>query len=103
MKVRILYIGRNKEIMQTVLRLLNKSSRWKAEGASGDEEAIELFHRHKFDIILLGPGIEKESENKLRALFKYHNPDIVIIQHYGGGSGLLNNEILLALSGYGKN
>ncbi|HPS65949.1 MAG TPA: hypothetical protein PK447_10275 [Ignavibacteria bacterium] len=103
MKVRILYIGRNKEILQTILRLLNKDERWKAEGASDDEEAIELFHRHKFDIILLGPGLEKESENKLRALFKFHNPDIIIIQHYGGGSGLLNNELLRAISSFGKN
>ena len=58
-----------------------------------DEEAIELFQNRKFDIVLLGGGIEEESEKKLRSLFLFQDPEISIVQHFGGGSGLLSNEI----------
>jgi hypothetical protein len=45
----------------------------------------------------LGSGIQEESESNLCAFFVEQNPNIIIVQHYGGGSGLLKSEILLAL------
>jgi hypothetical protein len=45
-----------------------------------------------------GSGIEKESEDDLCAAFKAHNPTIIIVQNYGGGS-LLNAELYEALAG----
>ena len=96
-KIEILVIGRNSAIMETVVRLVNQNDQWNAAGALTDEEAIELFHKYSFDLVLLGSGIEEASENKLRKLFNYQRPGIVIIQHFGGGSGLLSNEIMAAL------
>lgn len=96
-KVEILVIGRHQQIMETVLRLINEHENWHATGAFTDEDAIELFHQHPFHLVLLGGGIEKESEEKLRSSFTKHRPTIIIIQHYGGGSGLLSNEIMEAL------
>ena len=61
------------------------------------EEAKEIFLRKDFSLVLLGSGIQEESEAELCAFFKKQNPNIVIVQHYGGGSGLLKSEILLAL------
>jgi len=90
----ILVIGRNKEIHSIVLRIINKDERWQAQGALTDEEAIELFSTNAFDMVLLGSGISETSEALLRATFLRQNPTIAIIQHYGGGSGLLYNEIL---------
>jgi DNA-binding NtrC family response regulator len=96
-KVEILVIGRNPAIMETVVRLVNQNEEWNAAGALTDEAAIELFHKYSFDLVLLGSGIEEASENKLRKLFNYQRPGIIIIQHFGGGSGLLSNEIMTAL------
>ena len=96
-KVEILVIGHNPQIMETVLRLINQNSNWSAVGALTDEEAIELFHQYSFELVLLGGGIEDASEKKIRSLFNFQNPGITIIQHYGGGSGLLSNEIMEAL------
>jgi len=45
------------------------------------ETAIELFHQHLYDLVLLSAGIEPASEIKLRKLFALQNPDIKIIQH----------------------
>jgi hypothetical protein len=97
MKTEILAIGRNSEIMQTLLRLINKNEDWNATGALTVEEAIRVFERVQIDIVLLSNGIDEDSENRLRTAFRSKNPGIIIIQHYGGGSGLLSNEILQAL------
>jgi len=96
--MQILVIGRHNEILETVVRLLNKEENWMASGASSDTEAIRLFDEQKPAIVLLCAGIEDESETAIRQYCIDKNPSIIIIQHYGGGSGLLKNEILQALS-----
>jgi hypothetical protein len=98
-KTLILVICRHEEILQTILRLINNNERWEAIGTGADEKAVELFHQHAFDLVLLGNGISDEAENKLRKIFTHQNPPIKIIQHFGGGSGLLSNEIEAALTG----
>lgn len=95
--IKILYIGTHKEILDTVVRLLNANEDWFGIGAETDEEALQLFSTYDFTLVLLGCGISEESEALLRSSFKKQNPDIIIIQHYGGGSGLLKNEIISAL------
>ncbi len=96
--IKILYTGRHTEILETVVRLINANPNWSGYGAGTDEATIDLFSKVNFDIVLLGCGIPKESEDLLRRLFAAHNPSCRIVQHYGGGSGLLSNEILAALS-----
>ena len=96
--MQILVIGRHTEILETVVRLLNKEEKWMASGASSDTKAIRLFDEQDPAIVLLCAGIEEESEIAIRRYCTDKNPSIVIIQHYGGGSGLLKNEILQALS-----
>jgi len=98
MQTKILAIGRNEEIMQTLLRLINKNERWNGSGALTDEEAIQAFDHLQPALVLLSNGIDDSSEEKLRHYFTGKNPAVIIIQHYGGGSGLLSNEILQALN-----
>lgn len=96
-QVNILIIGRHEQILQTVVRLVNNNPNWRGVGALTDKEAIQLFSHEVFDLILLSSGIEPESEQNLRAYFTDHRPDTIIVQHYGGGSGLLTAEIHEAL------
>ncbi len=96
-KIEMLVIGRHPQIMETVFRLINQNENWNAVGALTDEDAVEKFQQHTFQLVLLGVGIEEASERKLRSLFTFQDPGISIIQHYGGGSGLLSNEIMEAL------
>jgi hypothetical protein len=95
--IHILYIGRHLEISATVIRLINAVPEWNGVLATNDAEAKEFFLKKNFSIVLLGSGIQEESEIDLCAFFKKQNPQIRIVQHYGGGSGLLKSEILLAL------
>lgn len=93
----ILVIGKNSEIMQTILRLINGQPNLKGVGALTDEEAIQLFSSEGIDLVLIGGGVEESEERELSAKFKRTKPLIKIIRHYGGGSGLLFNEIEEAL------
>ncbi|TDE04835.1 hypothetical protein [Flavobacterium sandaracinum] len=95
--IHILYIGRHLEILETVIRLINANENWNGVGVMNDEEAKDVFLRKDFSLVLLGSGIQEESETELCAFFKNIYPNISIVQHYGGGSGLLKSEILLAL------
>ncbi|MGZ9734095.1 hypothetical protein [Flavobacterium sp. GNP002] len=95
--INILYIGRHLEILATVVRLINANENWNGVGVMNDEEAKEIFLRKDFSLVLFGSGIQEESETELCTFFNIQNPNIVIVQHYGGGSGLLKSEILLAL------
>lgn len=94
----ILVIGRHPQIMETVLRLINGQPKWKAEGALTDAKAKAKFENNNFDLVLIGGGVEEKSERDLSIVFKEKNPAVKIIRHYGGGSGLLFNEINEAMN-----
>ena len=96
-KLQILAYGKHPDILATVLRLINKNESWYGEGSIEEEEVIRLFEQGQYDLVLLGGGVPKASEDKIRALFTNLNPMVKIIQHYGGGSGLLKSEIETAL------
>ena len=97
MKTKILAIGRHPEILATVVRLVNNNPDWNATGVGTDDDAMLAFSAVDFKLVLLGGGIEQESEDRLCAAFRALNPQIIIVQHYGGGSGLLAAEIYQAL------
>jgi hypothetical protein len=97
-KIQILVTGRNEQIVQTVVRLINSNEQWNAAYALTDHEAITAFENQKFDLVLLGGGIDPASDRYLREAFTARNPGIIIIQHFGGGSGLLATEINMALA-----
>jgi hypothetical protein len=95
MSPRILVICRHPEILATIVRLINSKPEW--QGLS-DEEATKIFLEKDFDVVLIGAGVNLESERYLRQTFEKKNPAVKIIQHYGGGSGLLFGEIHQALT-----
>jgi hypothetical protein len=98
MSPRILVICRQPEILATIVRLINSQPEWQGAGASSDEEATKIFLEKDCDIVLIGTGVNLESEQHLRQVFEKKNPAVKIIQHYGGGSGLLFGEIHQALT-----
>jgi len=98
-KINILYIGMHAEIRETVVRITNNNEAWKCTGTGDVAEARELFSQTDTDLVLLGAGLDENTETELRSYFATVNPQVKVVQHYGGGSGLLANEILHALEG----
>lgn len=96
-QLNILAVGRNAEIMTVMQRLLNAPDNWTGLTVTTDEAAIAAFEKEAFDIVLICAGVTPDEEAVLTAYFKKHSPEIIVKRHYGGGSGLLKNEILYAL------
>ncbi|WP_413665920.1 hypothetical protein ACEN9X_15060 [Mucilaginibacter sp. Mucisp86] len=99
-KTQILVIGRHPEILATVVRLVNNNPDWNATGCLSDEEAIAAFPMQDFKLVLMGGGVDEASERKLNEYFRAEKPEIKVVQHFGGGSGLLSAEIFGALGRY---
>ncbi|MBW4361604.1 hypothetical protein [Flavobacterium taihuense] len=94
-KLEFLILGKNEPILEILVRLVNANEDWHAAGFSNEETAKDYFNQNLLDIVLLSSGIESEVE--MQTFFKAQQPDIEIILHYGGGSGLLQSEIYEAL------
>jgi len=102
-KTEILVVGTNGPILATVLRLLNSNEAWNATGVSAVEEVISACESKPYAVVLIGAGLSDAEEADLMARVLQINPDIHVIPHYGGGSGLLFAEIYLALAGGANN
>ncbi|WP_440135260.1 hypothetical protein [Chitinophaga sancti] len=94
---KILAIGRNEEIMTVMQRLLNAPEDWSGQAVTTDDNAFEALKAAKYDIILLCAGITEEEETTLKERLSSLAPAAIITRHYGGGSGLLRNEIMFLL------
>ncbi|HEY0261863.1 MAG TPA: hypothetical protein VGB95_02475 [Chitinophagales bacterium] len=93
----ILYIGTHREIAETVVRLLNAHEDWFGVSACDADEAKAACTKHLFDVVLLGNGLSSEAETSLKNYVETTYPNTKVIRHYGGGSGLLYNEILAGI------
>lgn len=99
---RILVVGKDPEILKTVLRLLNdfRATRYEAIGAANAEEARQLFDTGDIDLALLTNGLDSSETQELRSWFNNRKPGVRVLQHYGGGSGLLFNELTYSLTSH---
>jgi hypothetical protein len=96
----ILVIGMDPEILTVVLRLLNDypQAGYHAVGTTDPDQARELFAGGDISLVLMTNGIDPTLDASLRDEFLTRRPGVIILQHYGGGSGLLFGEIAQALS-----
>jgi hypothetical protein len=93
-EINILVVGTHAEIMATILRLLNNKPSWQATGAGTLPEVTKLAKEQKFDMVLVGAGINEDDTLQINQTFR----EIPVVLHYGGGSGLLYAEVYLALN-----
>lgn len=94
MKLNILVLCSHPEIKDTILRLLSAEADWSAEAAINAAEALHA--KGKYDVILLGSGFSLSADKALCEKLQQQHPQARIIEHYGGGSGLLFGEITAA-------
>ena len=98
--IHILAIGRNADIIKVLDRLINQT--WTGTAVTTDAAAIAAFDSRRFDIVLFSNGITDEEKAAIKKHCAVKNPSVIFIQHMGGGSGLLENEILAALENRNK-
>lgn len=94
--IEILIVGTNQPIMETIERLINREGIWKATIAISEDEALTYATTKDFKLVLLCAGLDGELSLKERLLLL--RPNLPVVKHYGGGSGLLFAEINQALA-----
>ena len=97
-KTRILIVCSHAEILSTIVRLVDKNPQWQATGCADINDAFAAFTDEPFPLVLIGSGIDASDECLLEEKLRALSPDVRIVKHYGGGSGLLSAEIIGALS-----
>ena len=89
----ILAIGRDRDILLVVERLINSHENWVATIVTTDEEAIAAFIQQRHPIVFVCAGVTAEEEQVLKERLLQLDPSVTVIRHFGGGSGLLENEV----------
>lgn len=98
-RTNILVVADHPEILETIIRLINQTDNWNGIGAGSFEEAAASLELNNFDLVLLGVGVDAQTEERISNLCRVNDPAIPCHRHYGGGSGLLYSEIRHALAG----
>lgn len=88
-----LVIGKNQEILETLKRIIENNEGWKAEIRTNENICYEYIKENQVDIVLLSSGLDEKFENDIKVFCSTLDKDVKIIDHYGGGSGLLKNEV----------
>jgi DNA-binding NtrC family response regulator len=87
------------DMRDVIVRVINNEEKWKGYGVPSLPELMVLLKQKSIDIVLFDAGVSTEEEIEVSQKIKEVFPKTIIIQHYGGGSGLLKNEIMSALEG----
>jgi DNA-binding NtrC family response regulator len=94
MDTNILVIGRDRAILEVIERLINSHEGWHATITETEDAAEKAIEEKPFAIAFVSAGFSAREEEALRQRLTRINPELVVTRHYGGGSGLLENEIL---------
>lgn len=88
-----LVIGKNQEILDTLKRVIENNEGWAAEIQSDENFCYEYIKENQVDIVLLSSGLEEQFEKDIKVFCENLDKEVKVIDHYGGGSGLLKNEV----------
>ncbi|CAH0187104.1 MULTISPECIES: hypothetical protein [unclassified Chryseobacterium] len=88
-----LIIGKNQEILDVLQRIIGNNDGWTAEIQSDENASYDYITENKVDIVLLSSGLSDNFEKEIKIFCAYLDKDVKVIDHYGGGSGLLKNEV----------
>ncbi|GAA0541956.1 hypothetical protein GCM10009415_25020 [Chitinophaga japonensis] len=86
--------------MQVLHRLINGRENWTGKVVASTEEAITACSEAPYHILLLCAGIPEADAAVIKERLAALQPHIIIIRHFGGGSGLLESEIRAALDAH---
>jgi len=96
-KTELLVVGQDRTGFEKFRDLVRKRGDWNIIMAGNDEEAIEKFYRHDFEVVVFTDVISSDEERKLRKIFTFHNPDIIIVKDQHDNKGVVVTEIMAAL------
>jgi len=91
--LQFLVIGKNQEILETLKRIIENNEGWKAKIENDEAVCYDYIEENQVDIVLLSSGLDEKFENEIKSFCGNLDKEVKVIDHYGGGSGLLKNEV----------
>ncbi|KMQ64523.1 hypothetical protein ACM46_09675 [Chryseobacterium angstadtii] len=91
--LQFLIIGKNQEILETLKRIVENNEGWQADIQNDENACYDYIKQNQPDIVLLSSGLEEQFEKEIKVFCEKLDKDVKVIDHYGGGSGLLKNEV----------
>ena len=82
----------NAQVLRVVNRLIDKHEAWSSTPIEDAKEVLEVLESECPNMFLVAVGAESAHVEAWEQYCETH--DIALIQHYGGGSGLLYNSIM---------
>ena len=92
-QVKVLIIGKNIEIVQLLVRLAGKFKNLLVSGTTEETDILQIQEENAPDILIISSGLTEQSEKAVDERIRLLQPNIKIIYHHGGGSGLLKGEL----------
>ena len=93
MKHTVLVVGKHKDTNEIILRLIKGYDHFEAD-LCVDISALEnKFEEKQYSIALIGAGFTPEEEGEIKSRISGIDGRVHIVDHYGGGSGLLLAEL----------
>lgn len=91
--LQFLVIGKNQEILDTLKRIIENNEGWAAKIQNDENISYDYIKGNQVDIVLLSSGLDDQFEKEIKVFCENQDREIKVIEHYGGGSGLLKNEV----------
>ncbi|CAN1573234.1 hypothetical protein MCETHM1_03425 [Flavobacteriaceae bacterium] len=91
-----MYISTNERKTKEIVKIINSNESYYGIAANSEIEAIQQFSKHNILMVIFGCNIKRDIEHELSNYFKKINPNIILLDPYGGGVGLLHQEISYA-------
>ena len=85
--------GKNEEILLTLKRIIENTSTWNAIILMDLSDCKKQLADKPVDVLLLSSGLSSLEELEITDHLSNLAYPIGLIKHYGGGSGLLKNEV----------
>ena len=93
MDKKVIALGTNEDIINTVVRLMDKMEGYQGKAVLTVEALKDCLTKDPHDIVLICSGYENETIATITQQAAAILPDIKVIEHFGGGSGLLLSEL----------
>ncbi|MEL6560217.1 MAG: response regulator receiver protein [Bacteroidota bacterium] len=90
---KVLVTGVDQLITNVIVRLLNQMDGFSGVTVNSASEMAESLRASNYDILLIGAGFDQAQEQSMTNEALEICPNIKILEHYGGGSGLLKTEL----------
>ena len=98
MKKKILVAGKNDQVTGAVIRTLATYPEFSADSVNTASKVEKQLDSEKWDVLLICGGFTPQEEEGFYELKKEKFPELILIEHYGGGSGLIYAELKQALN-----